>query len=269
MSPTRLLNELADELCRSGPWTNPRKIYTATFLTFLRGFLIKEQSKDPCKDLIKKLGLDPTLKTLCSPFFKPMLIVKKLLDTIQEETLAIDTRSNVRNLLRRIAKELQMRGGSALLADALSSIEMVTLVVHARERGFGAKFLNSYFLNPAGVTSFLGDQVSKKGALKGYSSLLKRELGFAKVQIIEYSLSPDRFVHGDEFFSLKHFLERMPFEEFWNKARKLALKYDRVLITSDHGYSFRLNGEFIYIDHGVKEELDISALVPFILVWKR
>ena len=243
-------------------------IHKIIFLSFARAGLSLYGSTE-----IHKVELENIEKSTISPLYRGLLkgeLYPKALD-----------------FNRSLREFLKNRGGSAILEDA--NIQFILNLLRERVKRVDGvialdggsipeiiaitgklAYLNrkvtvyDFFVNPAGVTRFLTNQLStfgRKTTLKSYSELLgeKLEARFnIKISVIDLT------VH-ERGVDLKDFLKSLDITKIFNQ---IASTRGSLVITADHGYDLVADEYGLYLTHGYRGEcpLNFSKIAPFIVV---
>lgn len=176
-------------------------------------------------------------------------LLRELIE-IGEKPVMLDE-ARIEELISYLKKEIK-RIDIVIVVDGMSAPEFLTLAAVLRARGRGASFLERVFVNPAGLTRFVTEQVShQKGVarafLRDYAGLLAEKLGAPSY----FKLSTVDLAVHERGSTLEDFASTLASNSFFDEIEK-KIGYGSAIVTSDHGYDFIAEDQGIWLSHIVK-----------------
>ena len=153
-----------------------------------------------------------------------------------------------------------------LVYDCMSLVEQLAISAFLKVEGVKSVFLSTVFVNPAGVTRFVTQQLHGTGyraSLLGVARYIANEL---RASLYTKSSFVDEKVHEAGLLGAEEFVDRMDIDRVAREVLERA-RSGRVLVLSDHGYDVvvSVRENYIYVVHGFRRG-DSSSYVPLVLL---
>lgn len=246
---------------------NLRELYKIIFSSFVRsGYHLREFDKIARikSSLPRMISLNQRI--IFDAFYEGLKFTRAFINSLDFNPLRSDgDYSDVKQVIKLLKKRLP-EVNSVYVIDCLSPIELITLYIELKHQGIDADIPEIYFVNRAGLTSFLTRQVGRNGTVRKFSKLLKDNFGAQYNEPYSYF---DKLVHDATIILIKDFMKKVPIEDFFNKIVELINNYGSLLLTSDHGYNVIDQSDILYVTHPAEDGvLRFCNFALYLIVWK-
>lgn len=203
-------------------------------------------------------------------------LTTRLLDeiegTLNSNKAVVMEEANLNEILNKLKYKIG-KIDAVIIYDCMSLIEQILITSYLENNSIKSMFLDLYFINPIGKTSFVTQQLGSSGYRKTLIEVARYMARELRAKYLEKHSQIDQIVHKVGHIGLDAFLANI--SELVNvilketlsifSKKNIASEILRVLILSDHGYDIVINPlrKYTYVAHGYVSSKEDLVIIPF------